>query len=232
MSASASKTESKADSTTTTTDNRIQTGNESLVAAGGSQINIQSLDADLIGKIFGLSTDTVQTALDAMGGTAYDAISAMQRATGAMGDLASDAFTLAGGTNESMRKLASESMSGAYDLASQMGADAQANARKTTESVIGFATDTNNNVFGLGEMLIKSNAQLAGQTMDTLAAQSSNLNTTLRDTLSAVLGSDNLAGSAEQSGGAAGWMARNPILAGLMALGALFGLVTLATRKK
>lgn len=46
--------------------------------------------------------------------------------------------------------------------------------------------------------------------------------TTMRDALATVLGSDTLAGSASQSGSAAGWISRNPLMAAVLGIGALF----------
>jgi hypothetical protein len=64
-----------------------------------------------------------------------------------------------------------------------------------------------------------------------IGATAANTMTTLRDTLSATLGSDNLAGSAEQSGGLSGWLARNPALAAIFGLGVL-GLGAMVILKK
>jgi hypothetical protein len=80
---------------------------------------------------------------------------------------------------------------------------------------------------GMVQQVLDSNQTLA----TAVGATAANTMTTLRDTLSATLGSDNLAGSAEQSGGITGWMSRNAGLTALFTVGA-FALLLVAKRKK
>jgi hypothetical protein len=104
-------------------------------------------------------------------------------------------------------------------------------ASEAMANLTGLATGFGEGVFDLGTRLVDVNETLSKQAMTTMADQVQSFNTTLRDTLSSVLSSDNLAGSAAQSGSAEGWIARTPGMAAALALATLAGLVLL-TRKK
>jgi hypothetical protein len=195
MATSASK--STANESSTTTDNRISTGDGALIAQGGSVVTIESLDANLIADSLGIGADVVKEALAQNGDALFSAL-------GFGADIANTA------------------MHGVTDT-----------ANTAMTQLRGFAEHTNDYVFGLGAKLLDDNAALTGTALNTLTNQAQSFNTTLRDTLSATLGSDNLAGSAEQSGGAAGFISRNPAMAAALAVGGfILALLVLRPRSK
>lgn len=114
----------------------------------------------------------------------------------------------------------------------------------------GLAENSNDGAFSLSKFAIDVNADTAAtflkayaakdqQTAEDSAARDKRVDemmngfravaadsqTTMRDTLATVLQSDYLAGSASQSGSAAGWITRNPVMAGVIGIATLFAIV-------
>jgi hypothetical protein len=132
------------------------------------------------------------------------------------------------------------------ELADTTTAGTLAFSADTIDQVTRLARDTNEGVFSLGSELIDtsadlnrrlvdSNADLATRTIDTLSTQANNFNTTLRDTLSTIFSNGEnasvLAGSAGQSGGVSGWVARNPAAAAAAAFAGIAALALLSRKK-
>lgn len=111
----------------------------------------------------------------------------------------------------------------------------------------GLAENSNDGAFSLSKYVIDVGENITGKMVDAMAKKDENLGTlfesvtkgtqtTMRDVLATVAnsggGGQYLAGSADQSGGISGWIARNPLITALIAV--VFGFITFGffNRKK